>query len=129
MREYVYISTSCSGYWRKFNWKNLMRFFVTPRNKNVYPNKHANAKRDCGDDVANHLHIFWSCPKLDSFWENTWRAMQDTLGWQISRTCTTLCLGDFPDEMTGNDKYLLKIMTVAAKKAITRKWFKLTRPQ
>ena len=40
----------------------------------------------------------------------------------------SLYLGDLPEGITGNDKYLLKILTVAAKKAITRKWLQSSPP-
>ena len=36
----------------------------------------------------------------------------------------SLYLGDLPEGITGHDKYFLKILTVAAKKAITCKWLK-----
>lgn len=31
-------------------------------------------------------------------------------------------MGDIPEDITGNDRYLFKILTVTAKKGITRKW-------
>ncbi len=84
--------------------------------------------RNCGDNEADHHHIFWSCPKLRPFWENILRVMQCILGQQIPLTFTTLYLGDLPEAITGNDRYLLKILTVAAKKAITRKWLQTDPP-
>ena len=51
----------------------------------------------------------------------TQRTMQCILGHQIPLTCTTLYLGDLPEGITGNNRYLLKILTTAAKKVISRK--------
>lgn len=41
--------------------------------------------------------------------------MQDILGREIPFTCRTLYLDDLPEGIAGNDRYLLKIMAVAAK--------------
>ena len=37
------------------------------------------------------------------------------LGIQLPLTCVSLNLGDFPEELMRTDKYLLKILTAAAK--------------
>jgi len=47
--------------------------------------------------------------------------MQHILGQQIQFTCKSLYLGDLPEGITGNDRYLREILTVAAKKSITGK--------
>lgn len=121
-------STSCSMYWREFGWKNLVRFFVTPKMKARLTPKRSTCWRDCGEEGVGHHHIFWSCPKIQIFWEHIWRIMQHILGQQIPMTCMSLYLGDLPEGMSGNDKYLLKILTVAAKKAITRRWLQSIPP-
>ena len=51
------------------------------------------------------------------------------MGYDVSMSCTLLYLGI----MTGNvvlkdDRYILKIMLVACKKAITRKWYRTDPP-
>ena len=121
-------ATSSSMYWREFCWKNLVRFFVTPKMKTYLgPSAHT-CWRNCGNDVANHHHVFWSCPNIQAFWEDIQRTIQHILGLQISPTCTTLYLGNLPEEITQSDKYLLRILTTAAKKAITRKWFQADPP-
>ena len=54
--------------------------------------------------------------------------MQQVLGFHIPLTCQLFYLGDLPDDISNNDKYLLRILTVAAKKAITRKWLQTDPP-
>ena len=121
-------ATSSSMYWREFCWKNLVRFFVTPKMKTYLgPSAHT-CWRNCGNDAANHHHVFWSCPKIQAFWEDIQRTIQHILGLQIPPTCTTLYLGNLSDEITQSDKYLLRILTTAAKKAITRKWLQADPP-
>lgn len=113
-------STSCSMYWREFCRKSLVHFFITPKMKTYLIAKNHKCWRNCGDDGANHHHIFWSCPKLQLFWVATLRITQQVLGHQIPMTCISLYLGNLPESISGNDR--LKILTVAAKKPITCKW-------
>lgn len=114
------ISTSSSAYWREFSWKNLVRFFITPKQQT---RGNSSCWRSCGETVANHTHIFWSCRKLSKFWEDVISKIEQTIGFKSKqRPVITFYLGDLPEELTSNDKYLLKILTAAAKKAITRKW-------
>ena len=54
--------------------------------------------------------------------------MQHIRGRKIPFTCTSLYLGDLPEEITRNDRYLLNVLIVAAKKAITRKWLQTDPP-
>lgn len=121
-------STTCSSYWREFCWKNLVRFFITPKLKSHQTSLTHTCWRGCGEVDANHYHIFWACPKIDKFWENVWETIQQILDLQIPGSCLSLYLGDMPEELTRNDKYLLKIFTAAAKKAITRKWLQTDSP-
>ena len=121
-------STTCSAYWREFSWKNLVRYFITPKLKMHITSSNHPCWRDCGVIGANHYHIFWDCLKLKRFWEEIWEIMKQILGIQIPLTCVSLYLGDFPEELPRTDKYLLKILTAAAKKAITRKWLQADPP-
>ena len=77
----------------------------------------------------NHSHVFWLCPKITTFWEDVHLVICRILGYGVSKSCTLLYLG----VITGNvvlkdDRYILKIMLVACKKAITRKWYKTDPP-
>ena len=121
-------STSCFTYWREFCWKNLVRFFATPKIKTYSVTTVHTCWRKCGNDEANHYHIFWSCPGLWPFWNDIVKIIQQILGQHIPLPFTTLFLSDLPDGMAKNDKYLLRIMSAAAKKAITRKWLQSDPP-
>lgn len=121
-------STTCSMYWREFSWKNLVRYFITPKMKPFLEKSQQRCWRGCKDNDANHFHIFWSCPKIHVFWKNIYVYLQQLFGKQISLSCLVLYLGDIPAGMMSSDKYLLKILTVAAKKAITRKWLQIEPP-
>lgn len=50
------------------------------------------------------------------------------IGRHICFTFLTLSLGDVPEGITRNTKYLLKIMIAASKKAIAHKWLQIDPP-
>lgn len=121
-------STSCSMYWREFCWKNLVRFFITPKMTTHFSPMGSACWRSCWDKGVDHHHIFWNCPKIQIFWKNIWEVIQHILGQNIPLKCTTLYLGDLPEGITGHDRYLLKILIASAKKAIIRKWLQMDVP-
>lgn len=63
-------STSRSPLWREYSWKNNMRFFINPKNKPLQNSKpeSSNCWRQCGNTMADHYHIFWTCPAIKSYW-------------------------------------------------------------
>lgn len=78
-------STSSSGLWREFIWKNILRFFITPKIKGSQTNKPelGHCWRMCGNTSAGHFHIFWECPALSLFWENVIKEIRLILGSDI----------------------------------------------
>lgn len=44
------------------------------------------------------------------------------MGFDIEQTFISLYLGEIPDNLHNREKYLLKVLLAASKKAITRKW-------
>lgn len=110
-------------------WKNLIRFFITPKLKSKQLQRQQICSRECGETDVDHSHIFWKCPKLLEFWENTCTVMCQVLGYTIPLKPEVLYLCNFCDGTIHKcDEYLVKIMLIAAKKSITRKWGKATVP-
>lgn len=57
------------------------------------------------------------------------RELQQILGYGVPKTCLVLYLCKFSDKtVITSDEYLIKILLVAGKKAITRNWGKETPP-
>lgn len=118
------ITTSSSGLWKEFMWKNAVRFFITPYIKSKQhkdPDK-AQCWRNCGDLTAGHFHIFWNCAKIVPYWTSVIKEIKKIIGFELINNFTTIYLGNLPPELTKSDKYLLSILLAGAKKAITRKW-------
>lgn len=54
----THVTTSCSGQWGEFVWKNLIRFFITPKIKHLQSGKPGCGHywRRCENSLANHQH-------------------------------------------------------------------------
>lgn len=121
-------SSTNSRTWRDFCWKNLIRFFITPKQKSKQTGTQLFCWRECGEIMVDHAHVFWSCPSIQIFWKEVATIISKTLGFTISTTFTSLYLGHIPDGLSKDDAYLLKILLAASKKAITRHWLQKNCP-
>ncbi len=65
------------------------------------------------------MYVFWSCPVLNLFWSEIHSSIEEILEIEIERN-------NIPDSVNNRNKYLLRILLPAAKKAITCLWL-LTR--
>ena len=81
--------------WRDFCWKNLIRFFITPKQKSKQTGTQLGCWRDCGDILVDHAYVFCSCPLIQSFWKEVALIITKTLGLNISVTFLCLYLGYF----------------------------------
>uniref|UniRef100_A0A669ELI9 Reverse transcriptase domain-containing protein n=1 Tax=Oreochromis niloticus TaxID=8128 RepID=A0A669ELI9_ORENI len=115
-------ATTNSNMWREFCWKNIIRFFITPKQKSKFSATPAFCWRNCGEDMADCGHIFWSCPLIRPFWTEIVKIITEVLGFHVSCTFTSLYLGYFTDDLVADDVYLLRILLASAKKAITKRW-------
>lgn len=63
-------TTSSSGLWREFIWKNSLRFFITPNVRQSQNGKPEDRQcwRICGNISTGHAHIFWEYPHIASYW-------------------------------------------------------------
>ena len=116
-------TTTNSRTWREFSWKNLVRFFITPKVKSNYLSVNLPCWRECGALSSDHSHVFWNCDKVQLFWKMVHKILQEVLRYKIPLCCKVLYLCNFTEEnVHAGDRYLVKILLIAGKKAITRKW-------
>lgn len=120
----VQSTTSSSNLWREFTWKNIMRFFITPRIKESQSNnpQHAQCWRKCGCASAGHFHIFWECPKITAYWTDVMKAIRSILCSELIFNFSVIFLGNIPAGLKKQDRYLLQILLASSKKAITKRW-------
>lgn len=128
MCEIQHSSTS-SQQLRVFNWKNLVRFFITPKISSKASSTPQQCWRKCGCLEAHHTHIFWGCEKLKPFWNDVHLTLTKVLGYEIPFTCIVLYLGHISLVTLQEDRYLVKILLTAARKTITRSWYKPDSPK
>lgn len=116
--------------WREFSWKCSIRFFRSPvLVSKINLNQTAYCWRDCGEALANHTHIFWTCPKLTGFWNEVFDIAEKALVIKLNRDPMMAILGANMKEVKSKEgKYLLQILFVAAKKAITKNWLQREPP-
>ena len=108
--------------WREFSWKNLSRFFCTPAQKRHFTNQ-SDCWRLCGETLANHFHVFWSCPSVVPFWRSVHSVLEEVFGVDIPFDFNTMYFVDLKNlQLRKRDEYLMRVLLVASKKAITKKW-------
>lgn len=71
---------------------------------------------------ADHSHIFWLCPRIQTFWEDAGGLRVRTLGVNMDMSFSTLYLGVRPEGLCKRDAYVLKVILAACKKSITKCW-------
>lgn len=117
-------TTTNSRSLREFGWKNVVRFFITPKITAL----RGFCWRQCGTPMANHVHVFWSCPKIQPFWRDILTEINKIIGVDLEFSFVVLYLGKIPKTVLHKDRYLLKILLASSRKAITRRWMQVDPP-
>lgn len=94
-------TTTSSGHWREFSWKNIIRFFITPKRKYLQNGKPESAFcwRQCNTSMADYFHIFWKCPMIQTFWLEIVTEIKLILGFETEYSFSTIYLGNIPTNL------------------------------
>lgn len=109
-----------SHLWKEFSWKCLIRFFITPKQKARWRGEEPKCWRQCGNQDANHWHIFWGCSIINQFWKDIHKNMESIFNTTLAFDFKAFIIGKI--EIHQDNKYLYTILTTAGKKALTRQW-------
>lgn len=110
-------TTTSSRMWKEFCWKNIVRFFITPKSKNKSTLTQATCWRRCGEQCVGHTHIFWECVKVQKYWNDIGVVLEKVLGYKLPVSCEILYLCNLSNEKVQcEDRYLVKILIAAANK-------------
>lgn len=98
--------------------------FITPKIKRLQKGQSRCGWcwRECGNAQANHFHVFWDCPIIRPYWRDVVEEIKSIVGFETNRDFCTIYLGNIAPSINVTDKYLIKIMLAASKKAISRRW-------
>lgn len=120
--------TTGSLFWREFAWKILIQFFLTPKSMEKYK---GNSKcwRNCGENEADYLHIFYTCKVIQIFWKEAIEIIEDLFQKKLELKPENVIIGKIPVNINPKQKYLFQILRVSALKMITKKWKKSNPPK
>ena len=111
--------------WREFSWKLRIRYFNSPLVISAY-DRHASPLcwRRCGL-VGDFSHIFWDCPKIQTFWENVKNEICKILHLSTPLHPQWMILGNTPLEGFGRERgAVIRALLLVAHKSITTNWLK-----
>ena len=110
-----------SPFWQEYAWKINIRYFQTPLSVSKYT---FNSKcwRECGENKADHAHVFMTCPKVQNFWLKVTQIIGKIFGRDINLENHNIIIGTRPKQVRCQDLYLLWILRMTALKQITRCW-------
>lgn len=81
-------------------------------------------RRECGEQQANHSHVFRSCGIIKEFWEKAIEEQELIFKVKIENDPLNMLLGKTPENMTVKDSHLFLIVRLASVKQITKNWQK-----
>ncbi len=84
--------------WREFCWRNLIRYVINPKLKSIQNGEKGSGLcwRKCGEQLADHFHVFWSCPTIQPYWQEVTQVIYNIFDDPFS----TIYLGNLPAHLT-----------------------------
>lgn len=83
----------------------------------------------CKHSPADHLHMFWSCPRLTDYWSDIFRTISQALNLTIAPDVLTVLFGLSPTSITSSTmRGVIAFTTLLARRAILLKWKHVSPP-
>uniref|UniRef100_A0A3P9H232 Reverse transcriptase domain-containing protein n=1 Tax=Oryzias latipes TaxID=8090 RepID=A0A3P9H232_ORYLA len=76
----------------------------------------------CSCSVANLSHMFWSCSKLDHFWESIFTFFSDVLRTPLQPSVFSVLFGVLPVNLDHRAQTIISFGTLIARRLILLKW-------
>lgn len=125
--EHINVYTR-SPYWQEYAWKMTIRYFLTPSIMAKYAQTNTSCWRECGVNNADYTHIFYSCNKLNKYWQAVQHLMREKLSKDVSIQNHNAILGIRPRGLEKEHLHLFWVFRITALKQITRNWKKVEPP-
>lgn len=104
------------------------RIVIAPHIKNKQLGKQQQCWRQCGQMNANHSHIFWSCIKIQTFWERVIQILEEILCYKISRDPQIVYIELIPSYIIQKETYISSKSSYLHVKS-PRRWWKCDPPR
>ncbi|CAH2315112.1 cytospin-B isoform X1, partial [Pelobates cultripes] len=102
--------------------KTIYRWYMVPlRLYKIYPHTSVTCWR-CKQDKGSVLHIWWRCPRLIRYWEDTQKIIVEATGIQIPFDPKIFLLLDIPKGIPTKSKKLMYHVLLTAQKLIAQRW-------
>ncbi len=76
-------------------------YFTNAKLAKIFPNRSDTCNR-CKQSPADHIHMFWSCPKLMDYWSDIFRTLSQALNTTIAPNPLTVLFGLLPDSVASS---------------------------
>lgn len=104
------------------NYKVLTRWYLVPsRLAKFAPTQAAQCFRGCSDP-GTHMHIWWSCPTVQTFWGKIFEIASRMFELKLQPDPVIALLNLKPDCLTHNQFKLFTQLLTAAKQTIAKAW-------
>lgn len=102
--------------------------FTNAKLAQMFPDR-SDACNRCNQSPADHLHMFWTCPRLDTFWSDIFGTIEQAYNTKINPNPMTALFGLPPSEnMPITIRRVIAFTTLLARRSILLKWIHASPP-
>ena len=95
--------------------------FTNAKLAKIFPDR-SDACNRCNQSPADHLHMFWTCPKLHTFWSDIFGTIEQAFSTKIDPNPLTALFGLPSSDMPSPIRRVIAFATLLARRSILLKW-------